>query len=57
MKKAPQILKALDELALALANHGHKWTRKERTLYERSVKTLVSSPSTSRTETDSSARD
>jgi hypothetical protein len=31
------ILEALDVLALALADHGHVWTDRERTLYETAV--------------------
>lgn len=31
------ILKALDALALALADKGHRWTPEERRLYERAV--------------------
>lgn len=30
--------KALDELALALTNHHHKWTNTERKLYEKAIK-------------------
>ena len=33
--RAEQIRKALDTLGLALANHGHKWTKRERWLYGR----------------------
>lgn len=34
----PEIaLKALDALAVALADHGHIWTSAERGLYERAV--------------------
>lgn len=31
------ILAALDELALALANHGHRWTERQHDLYETAV--------------------
>ena len=31
------ILEALDVLALALADHGHVWTDRERSLYETAV--------------------
>ena len=40
-KKAKEIvLDALDELALALASEGHKWTRTERRSYEEAVRLL-----------------
>lgn len=31
---------ALDALGLALSNHGHHWTERERTLYEQAIKIL-----------------
>jgi hypothetical protein len=31
-------IRALDALALALANHNHKWTSSERKLYEKATK-------------------
>lgn len=34
------ILKALDALGLALANHNHVWTSEERDLYEKAVKCI-----------------
>jgi hypothetical protein len=34
------ILKSLDELALALVQHNHVWTKEERKLYESAVKIL-----------------
>ena len=37
MKK---ILKTLDQLGVALAEHKHKWTTEERTNFEESVKAL-----------------
>lgn len=35
------ILEALDALAVALAEHGHTWTDRERALYETSVEYLT----------------
>lgn len=34
------ILEALDTLALALTEHDHQWTHKERSLYSRAVRSL-----------------
>jgi hypothetical protein len=34
------ITKALDALGLALADHNHQWTNKERELYEKSISLL-----------------
>lgn len=31
------IVKALDALGYALAEHGHVWTNEERSLYERAI--------------------
>ena len=31
---------ALDALALALVTHGHQWTPRERSLYERAISSL-----------------
>jgi flagellin-specific chaperone FliS len=41
-KKAKKTLDALNELGLALANHGHKWTRKQRLLYNYAARWLAS---------------
>jgi hypothetical protein len=30
--------RALDALALALVGHGHKWTKEERSLYEKAAR-------------------
>jgi len=35
------IIKALDKLGVALANHGHMWSVEERELYERSIDLLT----------------
>lgn len=35
------IIGALDSLAVALADHGHKWTEGEREIYERSLSILL----------------
>ena len=32
-----QIINALDALACALAEHGHKWSIRERSLYSRAI--------------------
>ena len=37
-----QILKALDILAFALTDKGHKWTKEQRTAYEKAVRLLIS---------------
>ncbi len=34
------VLSALDQLALALANKGHVWTRDERRAYETAIRLL-----------------
>lgn len=31
------IVEALDELGLALAEHGHQWTERQRLLYETAI--------------------
>lgn len=36
---------ALDALGVALAAHGHQWSNRERHLYERAIKELISSSS------------
>jgi hypothetical protein len=36
-----KILEALDAMGVALADHGHNWTEKERRLYEDSVSLLL----------------
>ena len=35
------IIKALDKLGVALAEHGHEWAVEERELYERSIALLT----------------
>ena len=35
------IIKALDKLALALAEHNHQWTDRERKLYEKAIAILT----------------
>lgn len=37
------VLEALDALALALAEHGHQWTPRERALYEKAVENQIAS--------------
>ncbi len=37
MEEKEVIVKALDKLGLALAEHGHEWAVEERELYERSI--------------------
>jgi len=39
---AAKILRAIDTLSLNLANHGHVWSNKERSEYEKAVKLLLS---------------
>ena len=41
-EKGEIIIKALDKLGLALAEHNHKWTVEERELYEESMSLLTS---------------
>lgn len=36
-KQKQKVLKALDTLALALADHGHTWTNEQRRAYEQAV--------------------
>jgi hypothetical protein len=43
-KKRKPILDALDALALALTNHGHEWTDRERELYEDAIDRLQLDP-------------
>jgi hypothetical protein len=43
MKEKEVIIKALDKLGVALAEHNHKWTVEERELYKRSI-TLLTAP-------------
>lgn len=41
-KKTPHpILEALDTLAVALTDHGHEWTTKEKKLYEVAVSYII----------------
>jgi hypothetical protein len=40
VKSARVLLEALDCLGLSLAKHGHRWTERERGLYESSVAML-----------------
>ena len=47
------VLEALDCLAVALADHGHVWTDRQRALYERAVRQITASDDC--TEIDSSA--
>ena len=35
------VIKALNELALALTDHSHQWTNEERKLYERAIYILT----------------
>ena len=39
-RKLVRAKQALDALALALTEHGHKWTRKERRLYEVGIRAV-----------------
>jgi hypothetical protein len=39
-KQISVVTNALDELGLALTNHKHKWSSKERNLYERATRVL-----------------
>jgi len=32
-----ELIEALDALALALTDHNHQWTNKERKLYEKAI--------------------
>jgi hypothetical protein len=41
-KRATEILKALDALGTALADHFHHWSKRERWLYNRARKWLIS---------------
>jgi hypothetical protein len=41
-KRAGQALEALNEIASALADHGHHWTKRERWLYGRARAWLYS---------------
>ena len=41
-KEITIIIKALDALGSALVKHGHKWSNKERFLYEQAVYSLGS---------------
>lgn len=36
-KETVEIIKALDALSLALTAHDHKWTKKQRSLYEKAI--------------------
>ena len=40
VNSARVLIEALDCLGLSLAKHGHKWTERERGLYESSIATL-----------------
>jgi len=40
-KLAKQTLAALNTLGLALANHNHKWTKDERSGYEKATRSLL----------------
>jgi len=42
------IIRAIDKLGLALAEHNHQWTVEERELYEKSISLLTPLPSPSR---------
>jgi hypothetical protein len=39
-KEKASVREALDTLALALTDHGHVWTDRERSAYERAVRIL-----------------
>jgi hypothetical protein len=39
-EQLPLVLGALDTCAVGLADHGHKWTEGERTIYEQAVEIL-----------------
>lgn len=39
-EQLPLVLGALDTCAVALADHGHKWTEGERAIYEQAVEIL-----------------
>ncbi len=41
-QRAMAVLEALDALALALADHDHKWTDSERHSYESAVALVIS---------------
>jgi len=40
-EQLPLVLGALDSCAVALADHGHKWTDGERTIYEQAAEILL----------------
>ena len=40
-KKLQIIIEALNVLALALTDHSHQWTAKERELYEKAIAILT----------------
>ena len=40
MKANEIIREALDKLAAALVKHNHKWSKKERTAYNKAIKAL-----------------
>jgi hypothetical protein len=42
IKKAKKTLDALNELALALTDHGHKWTHNQKLLYNYAARWLAS---------------
>jgi len=42
VKKVQDILNAINELALALSDHHHQWTLKQRRSYNQAVRWLVS---------------
>lgn len=39
-EQLPMVLGALDTCAVALADHGHKWSEGERAIYEQAVEML-----------------
>jgi len=41
-EKLNTLIETIDTLALALADHLHQWTAKERKLYEKAIRILIS---------------
>ena len=51
-EQLPLVLGALDSCAVALADHGHKWSEGERAIYEQAVEILTRESSLNAEHTD-----